>query len=127
MEVFLNIINGILIFYFGATNIASIIIVLLYMLGCFLIFRKSGSKWWISLVPFYREYELARCANREADGRPYAAILFINNVFSVMGYFFQYVTSEEYAVQLNVFLAAIQVAIIIPWFIYNLRVFNGLV
>ena len=42
---------------------------LLQTIGMFLIFKKCGKKPWHAIIPVYNDYELAKCAKREKEGR----------------------------------------------------------
>ena len=43
-------------------------LVVLYIVGLWKMFEKSGVKGWWVLLPGAREYQLARCAGRESEG-----------------------------------------------------------
>ena len=43
----------------------------LYILGAWKLLERSGLRGTWSLIPWIREYQLARCASREPDGRVY--------------------------------------------------------
>ena len=43
----------------------------LYIVGLWKILEKSGIKGWHALVPFWRNFEISRCAMREPEGRVY--------------------------------------------------------
>jgi len=42
---------------------------ILQAIGFYLIFKKCGKKPWHALIPIYNDYELAKCAKREKEGR----------------------------------------------------------
>jgi len=122
MELAIKIILGI---YFNSSNVVSIIISILYFVAAALLLKKSGSKWWIGFIPWYREYELARCANRESDGRVYAILMFVDALCRTLGDILQYaVPEEDFNAVLPIFVV-LNVAVILPFFIYNWRIFEG--
>ena len=45
---------------------------LLYIIGLWKLFEKSGIKGAWALLPGARQYQLARCAGRESEGRGYS-------------------------------------------------------
>ena len=57
---------------FGATGTIGILSSALYYAGLWAMFLKSGLKGWWALIPGAREYQLARCAGREPEGRVYS-------------------------------------------------------
>ena len=44
---------------------------LLYIVGLWKMLKKSGIKGWLAAVPFVRDFQIARCAMREPEGRVY--------------------------------------------------------
>lgn len=54
---------------FGTTVGIQIVLELLEMAGYWGIFRKCGAKPWKAVIPFYRNYVFAQCADREPEGR----------------------------------------------------------
>lgn len=122
MELAIKIILGI---YFNSSNYISIIISCLYFVAAALMLKKSGSKWWIGFIPWYREYELARCANRESDGRVYAILMFVDALCRTLGDILKYfVPEEDFNAVLPIFVV-LNVAVLLPFFIYNWRIFEG--
>ena len=125
MDVVGIIIDIILCLYFNSSNVISIIIISLFIIGAALMLKKSGSKWWIALIPWYREYELARCANCESDGRVYAFLMFINAVVMALGELFRYhLYADDFDAIMPVF-AVVDAVFLLPFFVYNWRIFEG--
>ena len=125
MDVVGIIIDIILCLYFNSSNVISIIIISLFIIGAALMLKKSGSKWWIALIPWYREYELARCANCESDGRVYAFLMFINAVVMALGELFRYhLYADDFDAIMPIF-AVVDAVFLLPFFVYNWRIFEG--
>ena len=55
--------------YFESASAVGIILMVLYMAGEWRILEKSSLKGWWALIPCARDYQLARCAGREPEGR----------------------------------------------------------
>ena len=55
--------------FFNSTEILDIVLAALYMAGVWGLLQKSGLHSWQALIPGVREYQLARCAGREPEGR----------------------------------------------------------
>ena len=67
--------------------ILNIIFQVLYIVGLWRIFVKCQKKGWWSIIPGYREYELARCADKEADGRVYLFVSILSLALTIVGHF----------------------------------------
>ena len=82
-----NIINFLLLLLFGYTYKSPYLLITegLYMTGVWKILEKSGIPGWWALIPGAREYQLARCAGREPEGRPLSVAAFITRVLRVLG------------------------------------------
>ena len=104
------------IFAFGA---------LLLLVGMWKILEKSGVKGWWALIPGAREYQLARCAGRESEGRMYAVTSFTTWLlkFCGLGVFFKLgMRSDTALVILNVLILSLALVS----FVYSIRVCSGL-
>ena len=66
------ILDALCLILFGSTAIRDIVLMVLYRFGVWGVLQKSGVKGWWSLIPGARDYMLARCAGREAEGRLYS-------------------------------------------------------
>ena len=111
--------NILLYTFFSKTTPAGILFTSLFFAGEWGMLQKSGIRGWWSLIPFAREYQLARCAGREPEGRIISVISFL----TVIAYVLQDLVKNEIAV---ILLAVIVFSLLIIRFIYNIRVFTGL-
>ena len=105
----------------------TIILNILYFIGMAGVFKKCGLKWQWVLVPCYREYQLARCAGRESEGRGFylssLGILFLN-ILSLSDDFMKNANTIS---TLEVIIMILAVSLTIVRFIYNIRVLSGLI
>ena len=67
-----------------ATTWYTILFRVLWIVGAWQIFVKCGAKGWHALVPCYSRYELARCANRETEGRVMFGLELLERVLTVV-------------------------------------------
>ena len=81
---------------FGSEELRNIIFEILFMVGLWKMFEKSGVKGWWALIPGAREYKLACCAGREPEGRVYSvltvAALLLNGILSLV--YFEQASAE---------------------------------
>jgi len=92
----------------------------LYIVGLWGIFRKCGVSSWKALIPFYREYELSRCAGKEQDGRKlFCARLGIYLIYLVS----TFIVRRETA---SLLLTVLEVMVGLVSLIYTVRVMLGL-
>lgn len=63
-----------------------ILLMVLFLAGLWRLLEKSGLKGWWALIPGARDYQLARCAGREPEGRAYSitSVLFTINRLILM-------------------------------------------
>ena len=54
--------------FLSASSVLTMVFSVLYLIGLWKLFEKSGIKGKWALVPFARDYQLARCAGRENEG-----------------------------------------------------------
>lgn len=104
----------------------SLVFMLLYILGLIGIFKKSGIKWWWSLVPCYRDYQLARCAGRESEGRVYFLTAASMVVLNLITMFFSFHETEELNGR-DLLITVLILTIVIIRFVYGLRIYLGLI
>ena len=69
-----DVINAILLIFFGSSNPIAVGTMVLYIAGIWRILQKSGLKGWWALIPGAREYQLSRCAGREPEGRIFSVV-----------------------------------------------------
>ena len=66
------VVRALLMLFFTQDSYRGMAFYALYMIGLWKMFEKSGLKSWWALVPFARDYQLARCAGRESEGPVYS-------------------------------------------------------
>ena len=71
--------------YFGTTQAWVIATLLIWTVGLWKMFEKSGLKGWWALIPCAREYQLSRCAGREPEGRTLSLVTFFSRIVSSFG------------------------------------------
>lgn len=116
-----------LIFLFDSYRIFLILNRVLYIAGTALILRKSGLKWYFALFPWFREYQISRCASREPEGRVYCIFCFLDTIFTMLTAAFDIIDDSYESLSIATSLYVISVitfSLII--IIYNTRVFYGL-
>ena len=113
-----------LLLFFGTYAPVPLAVMILYIVGLWPLLKKSGIAGWWALIPFAREYMLARCAGREPEGRVTSVLSFFTSVFAVVielmnirGY-----ESSGAALSLSVLLLALNLITLI----YGVRIYSGL-
>ncbi len=122
-----NFISVILFLLFDSDNIVFIILQILYMISVSALLVKAGAKWWYAIIPWYREYELAKCGKRESEGRKYALISFFSTIARIIG---SLLSNNYEADELGVIipiLLIIQIALAISYIVYTFRIYSGYV
>lgn len=108
--------------FFGGTwpwgNVAG----LLFIIGEWGLLQKSGLKGWWALIPCAREYQLARCAGREPEGR----ILSMAEFGRILTNGAMYIARNQGGIVASVFLVA-EITLEIVAFLYRIQVFSGLI
>ncbi len=101
---------------------------LLYIVGLWGLFKKSNIKSWWALVPVAREYQLARCAGRESEGRVYSVVsmllILLNVTTSLLSYRLMDTSSLDSLVLASL---VFTVVLIMIHFIYHIRIWSGLI
>ena len=117
-----------LVVLFGSSSGLAVISGVLYIIGIWGIFRKSGIPGWWAAVPCAREYMLANCAGREPEGRVTSVIAFIfmlnSLAMNVFGMTFN-AEGEMSGVSFLLMVAALVLQLV--QIIYEIRVYAGLV
>ncbi len=125
MNVFLRVLLSV---YFGDSSWYQIVIRILYMAGVWRILKKSGLKGWWALVPWAREYMIARCAHREPEGRNYCVISFVLDMSDIL---MLILTNGSIKVEdlssLVVTILIIRLSLELVRWVFALRVFSGLI
>ena len=106
--------------FFGGNGLYIFITQGLYFVGLWKIFEKSDIKGWWALVPWYREYQLGKCAGKEPEGRAIAVTAFFVSVIDFAGLFIK----NEYIILLFGVFAFMAVIINV---VYSIQVYTGLI
>ncbi|MBQ6528757.1 MAG: ABC transporter ATP-binding protein [Clostridia bacterium] len=114
---------------FESENILSVVLMALYLIGLWRIFEKSGLKGWWALIPGARDYQLARCAGRETEGRMYSISGVTITLLSLVLYFMtdQILNDPNSLTAGFLFLSVLVIVTAIVRFIYTIRVWSGLI
>ncbi|MBO5610876.1 MAG: ATP-binding cassette domain-containing protein [Eubacterium sp.] len=97
------------------------------MIGLWRVFVKCQKKGWWSIIPGYREYELARCADRETDGRVYLFVSILSLLFTIVGHFISFenvADNGKTAAYFLLYFIALVITIIAQ-FVYTIRILSG--
>ncbi len=116
-----------LLVLFDNTHPALIALRCLYILGAWGLLKKSGNKAWYALIPWVREYQLARCAGREPEGRVYSLTSCLITVILIISTFLNWNPDNKTMVQLVAILLVCLVALMLVHFIYNIQIFIGFI
>ena len=106
----------------GPLSLFTLVMQVLFVIGLTGIFRKAGVHPLWALVPCYRLFVLAECADREAEGR---VLFLIELIYESLGLIL-FAADTSYDKSLSIILLIINIALLIILRIYNLRVFQGL-
>ena len=99
----------------------------LYILGAWKLLERSGLRGTWSLIPWIREYQLARCASREPDGRVYCLISMVLTALKVTDICFRWNQDNEVLISFIPLIMAFLIGVMIMHFIYNIRIFRGFI
>ena len=123
-----DIVKNILIVFLGSGEWYQVVVVALFLIGQWGLFRKSGTPGWLTLIPCVREYMLARCAGREPEGRVTSVTQFFiilatlaMNVLNLMP------GNEVKWSGMNNLLLILMLTIVLVQVIFKIRVFAGLI
>ncbi|MBQ6128584.1 MAG: ABC transporter ATP-binding protein [Lachnospiraceae bacterium] len=106
--------------YFNSTKPHLVAFSILYIIGQWKMLTKSGVKGFWSLVPCAREYQFARCANRESDGRA-ASVLDLCTMACVA---LSYVFKDPYIL---IFIVVLVISLDIALFMVHIRIYGGII
>ena len=114
--------------YFGTEGRLYILTGLLCMIGISGILRKSGLKGFWAFIPCASEYQLARCAGREPEGRTLSVGVFLQRLLAIFQYlpFFIRGVSKLPPVVYDI-VQIISICVNLVVFIYAIRVYSGLI
>ena len=99
----------------------------LYILGAWMLLKKSGLPAFWSLVPWVREYQLGRSAGREPEGRSFCVTSMLITVLQLANICFRWNRDSK---TLSAFVPLILVflfSVMLMHFVFNIRVFAGFV
>ncbi|MBR2698315.1 MAG: ATP-binding cassette domain-containing protein, partial [Clostridia bacterium] len=106
----------------------TLIFAVLYIVGLWGLFKKSGidSRW--ALVPVARQYQLARCAGRESEGRVYSVVALGSIILSVLTILMNFTPTEaETVTGRDLLLTVLTLSLLMVQVIYHIRVVMGLI
>ncbi|SEF80220.1 ABC-type multidrug transport system, ATPase component [Eubacterium ruminantium] len=101
----------------------------LLIVGTWKIFKKCEMKAWWALIPAFREYQLSKCADREADGRKYVITTALSYVFDFIYMITGIDDIEGNAVDQNIWILIfmmLTLTVAIANLIYSIRIYSGL-
>ena len=125
----LRILNALSVLEFGTSfsvslvSLAGLAMTIMFVVGLIGLFRKSGVNPLWALVPCYRLYVLAECADREAEGR---ALFFTDLAYELLTLFYFFFGAESVDATTRILLAILDVSVYVVLRIYCLRVFQGI-
>jgi ABC-type multidrug transport system ATPase subunit len=100
----------------------------LYLIGLWKLFQKSGIKGWWALVPFARDYQLARCAGRENEGPVYSLSQLGITVLDVVAVINNRTAEQSATVGTgDMILAILSISLSFVHFFYGIRVWAGMI
>ena len=122
-----TIFHVLLLLFFDSLSLYGIIIRGLFIAGSWMILKKSGIRPFWALVPWVREYQLSRCSMREPEGRWFMISSIIVTVLQITLYFFRNAPDESFVFSLAALILVIIITAMIVHFVFNIRVFSGLI
>ena len=125
-----NALTALCILLFESSDSVSIVLMAVYLAGLWRILEKSGLKGWWALIPGARDYQLARCAGRETEGRVYslsgAGLIVLTLILHITGVPQDLETSSEFPSGFLIATIAVLMLSIVR-FIYTIRIWSGLI
>ena len=112
----------------GTSSWLGIALTILYLVGLWPLLKKSGIPGWWALIPCAREYQLARCAGREPEGRVTSVCEFATIVVQLISEFVpaRLANPEDISGAL-MSLVILSLALRLTMLVYSIRVYNGLI
>ena len=117
-----------MILFTGTDDMLCAGLVVLFMVGLFKMFPKSGVTNWHALIPGLRDYQLARCAGCESDA-PKLAFVNLGMIalnIAYMIYKGPNVNTEQIGTS-DIIVTIVVICLTLTSFILNIRVYNGIV
>ena len=122
-----NILQLILTLFFDSYKPFFIAMRGLYILGAWLLLKKSGLKGWWALIPWVREYQLGRCAAREPEGRMFCVASMFITLLQVANICFRWNRGNEMLRDFVPLILVILFSVMLIRFVYNIRIFSGFI
>ena len=122
-----NVLQLILTLLFDSSNLMLIGIRCLYILGAWKLLVKSGLKGWWALIPWAREYQLARCAYREPEGHTYCLISAVITALKIANICFEWNKENQTLMSFSPLILAVLIAVMIMHLVYTVRIFSGFI
>ena len=117
----------ILTLLFDSTSPFLVLLKALYILGAWRVLEKSGLKGFWALIPWAREYQLSRCAFREPEGRVYCITSAVITALRIAAACFVWDQDNATLTALAPLILALMFSVMLMSFVYNIRIFNGLI
>ena len=121
-----DILRVVLTILFESSDPLFIALKLLYIIGLWKVLKKSGAKCWKALIPWVREYQIARCANREPEGRVYCLTNVALTLFRVLSSVTDLVAGATASTLASRAMMALVVMLLLIEIIYAARIYAGL-
>ena len=122
-----NILQLVLVLLFDSYKPFFIAMRCLYILGAWLLLKKSGLPAFWSLVPWVREYQLGRSAGREPEGRSFCITSMLITVLQLANICFRWNRDSKTLAAFVPLILVILFAVMLTHFVFNIRVFAGFV
>ena len=124
MEITLSkLINILLETVFETSSTLGIFMMVLYMAGEWRILTKSSLKGWWALIPCARDYQLARCAGREPEGR----VVLVSGIARMLLNAVMILGAEEQLGDFYYLCMIPYAALGIVEFLFTLKIYGGLI
>lgn len=125
-----HIVAAILVILFETSSPSGVLWMLLYIIGLWKILTKSGLRGFWALIPGARDYQLARCAGRESEGKIYSltgvGMILLNLTGSYLTRNMEYSGLESVSPLVIVNGLALLMLLLVR-LIYHIRVWSGLI
>ena len=106
----------------------TLLFAVLYIVGLWGLFGKSGIDRRWALVPVAREYQLARCAGRESEGRVYSLVSLGSIVLSAITLLTNYTPAQAESITgMDLLLTILAFSLMMVHIVYHIRVALGLI
>ncbi len=121
--------QALLILELDSSHTLDIVLMALYLAGLWGLFVKSGLKGWWALIPAARDYQLARCAGREAEGRIYSLTGAASTLLGLIMLFMDAGNVDDIeSVSSWVLIMTVMVLVLsIVRLVYHIRVWSGMI